>query len=165
MPAASDPAAPGPDRPGTPALPVTFRPLGVRIAAVAFGVMLFGVTATIWLSFPGHVREAFTPFQRLTVLAMGAGVLVVGHALARCRVDAAPEGLLVVNGYRSHRLQWAQVLAVRMLPGNPWVTLDLADGTTLSALGIQGSDGARAQRQVRALRALIEAHAAPEPGP
>ncbi|GAA1911259.1 PH domain-containing protein [Nocardioides marmoribigeumensis] len=160
MPADSEGARP---TPATPDLPVTFRPLGVRIAAVAFGVMLFGVGAAIWISFPPHVREAFTVFQRLTVLGMGAGVLVVGHALARCRVDADAEGLNVVNGYRTHRLQWPQVLAVRMLPGNPWVTFDLADGTTLSALGVQGSDGARAQRQVRALRALIAQHDAREP--
>ena len=155
MPAASEPA---------PALPVTFRPLGVRIAAVAFGVMLFGVGGAIWFSFPSDVRDAFTAFQRVTVLAMALGVVVIGHALARCRVDADDEGLRVVNGYRSHRLHWAQVVAVRMLPGNPWVTFDLADGTTLSALGVQGSDGARAQRQVRALRALIASHDATEPG-
>jgi hypothetical protein len=145
-------------------LPVTFRPMGVRIAAVAFGVLLFGVVAAIWITFPDNVREAFTTFQRLTVLGMGAGALVIGHALGRCRVEARADGIVVVNGYRTHRLQWAQVVAVRMLPGNPWVSLDLADGTTLSALGIQGSDGARAQRQVRALRALIDAHAATEPG-
>ena len=164
MPAGSDPA-PAPRAEQPVALPVTFRPLGVRIAAVAFGVMLFGVTAAIWLSFPQGIRDAFTAMQRATVIAMGLGAFVIGHALGRCRVTADPDGLVVVNGYRSHRLQWAQVLAVRMLPGNPWVTLDLADGTSLSALGIQGSDGARAQRQVRTLRALIDAHAAPEPGP
>ncbi len=163
MPADSEPAAPAPDP--SAGLPVRFRPLGVRIAAVAFGAMLFGVGAAIWISFPDDIRDAFTISQRVTVLAMGAGALVIGHALSRCRVDADADGLLVVNGYRSHRLQWAQVLAVRMLPGNPWVSLDLADGTSLSALGIQGSDGARAQRQVRTLRALIDAHAAPEPGP
>jgi hypothetical protein len=163
MPAASDPPArPAPTTP--PPLPVTFRPLGVRVAAVAFGVLLFGVGGAIWVSFPDNVREAFTFFQRMTVLGMAAGALVIGHALSRCRVEADDQGLQVVNGYRRHRLQWAQVLAVRMLPGNPWVSLDLADGTTLSALGIQGSDGARAQRQVRQLRALIDAHSASEPG-
>ncbi len=30
-------------------------------------------------------------------------------------------------------------------PGAPWATLDLADGTTISAMAFQGSDGARAQ--------------------
>ena len=154
MPAGSEP----------PALPVRFRPLGVRVAAIAFGSLLIGVGGAMWFSFPDDVRNAFTVYQRLTVLLMLGIALVIGHALSRCRVDADADGLLVVNGYRSHRLAWAQVLAVRMLPGNPWVTLDLADGTTLSALGIQGSDGARAQRQVRHLRALIDAHSAPEPG-
>ena len=163
MPAGSE-RTPGKPAGGPPALPARFRPLGVRIASVAFGVLLFGVATVMWFSFPEHVRDAFTGFQRVTVLAMGAGALVIGHALARCRLDADVDGLTVVNGYRTHHLQWAQVVAVRMLPGNPWVTLDLADGTNLSALGIQGSDGARAQRQVRALRALIDAHAAPEPG-
>jgi hypothetical protein len=158
MPAASD-------GPGAATLPLRFRPLGVRIAAIAFGVLLFGVGGVIWISFPSDVREAFTVFQRITVLGMGLGALVIGHALARCRIDADHDGLLVVNGYRSHRLQWPQVLHVRMLPGNPWVTLDLADGTTLSALGIQGSDGARAQRQVRTLRRLIDERSAPEPDP
>jgi hypothetical protein len=33
--------------------------------------------------------------------------------------------------------------------------LDLADGTSLPAMGIQGSDGARARTAVRELRALL----------
>lgn len=162
MPAGSE-QPPGGGARGATALPARFRPLGVRVAAVAFGVMLFGVTAAIWWSFPDDVRSAFTPFQRLTVLGMGAMAVVVGHALGRCRIDAAEEGLTVVNGYRSHRLQWAQVLGVRMAPGNPWVTLELSDGTTLSALGIQGSDGGRARDQLRRLRAMVDEHAATEP--
>ncbi len=78
------------------------------------------------------------------------------HALARSRVEARPEGLVVVNGYRRHDFEWAQVVAVRLGQGAPWVTLDLADGTTVSAMGIQGSDGARAKQAVRDLRALVD---------
>jgi hypothetical protein len=52
---------------------------------------------------------------------------------------------------------------VTLRPGNPWALLDLNDGTTRSAMGIQGSDGNRARRQVRQLRALVEAHSASEP--
>ena len=48
-------------------------------------------------------------------------------------------------------------------PGSPWAVLDLNDGTTRSAMGIQGSDGSRAVRQARQLRALVEAHAAADP--
>ena len=35
--------------------------------------------------------------------------------------------------------------------------LDLSDGTTAQALGIQASDGARARRQVLELRRMVEA--------
>jgi hypothetical protein len=87
----------------------------------------------------------------------------VGHALARCRVDADDEGLTVVNGYRTHRLAWQQVISVTLRPGSPWAVLDLSDGTTRSAMGIQGSDGRLAVLQTRQLKALVAAHAATEP--
>ena len=61
----------------------------------------------------------------------------------------------MVNGYRRHDYEWAEVLAVHLPPGAPWAVLDLADGTSQSAMGIQGSDGARAQRAVRELRLLL----------
>ena len=56
----------------------------------------------------------------------------------------------MVNGYRSRRFEWNEVVAVTLRPGSPWAVLDLADGTTVPAMGIQGSDGARATAQVRA---------------
>ena len=43
--------------------------------------------------------------------------------------------------------------AVTLRPGSPWAVLDLSDGTSVSAVGIQGSDGARARRQVAELTA------------
>ena len=87
-------------------------------------------------------------------------LLVFGsmYALARSRVVAEVDQLVVVNGYRRRELDWAQVIAARLPPGAPWVTLDLSDGDTVPVMGIQGSDGGRAQRQVRQLRALIDAH-------
>ena len=42
--------------------------------------------------------------------------------------------------------------------GAPWGTLDLSDGTTISLIGVQGSDGARARRAVREIRAAIAAN-------
>ena len=146
-----------------PELPTRFRPRGVRVAAVAFGLVLVVTVVAVWLALPEEAQEGFTFAQKLTVVAMVLGAFAVGHALARCRVDADDDGITVVNGYRSHRLAWAQVVAVTLRPGNPWAVLDLTDGTSRSAMGIQGSDGALAARQTRQLRALIEAHAAAEP--
>jgi hypothetical protein len=158
MPAASDPS-----RPSVPDLPVRFRPMGVVVASIVLAVVLVGTVVAVWYAMPPDVRVQFTNFQKGTVVAMMLGAFVVGHALSRCRVDADEGGLTVVNGYRTHRLDWNQVVAVTLRPGNPWAVLDLNDGTTRSALGIQGSDGTRAQRQVRQLRALVEAHAGSDP--
>ncbi len=147
-----------------PGLPVRFRPLGVRVASLAFGAVLVITVVAVWLALPRDVQEGFTIGQRVTVGLMMLAAGVIAHAMSRCRVDADTDGLTVVNGYRTHRLEWSQVVAVTLRPGNPWAVLDLSDGTTCSAMGIQGSDGGRARRQTRQLRALVEEHSAPEPG-
>lgn len=157
MPAASEPRRTSTE---PPELPVRFRPIGVRIAAAAFGVVLVLTVVVVWLALPRAAQEGFTFLQRATVVGMMLGAAAIGHALGRCRVDADQEGLTVVNGYRSYRLAWQQVVSVSLRPGSPWAMLDLSDGTTRSAMGIQGSDGARAVRQARQLRALVEAHSA-----
>ena len=137
-------------------LPHTFRPFGVRMAVYVFGGLLVLVTAVIWFTFPGDIRDKFTTFQRGTVVVLGLGFLAIGWGLARCRVEARSDGLRVVNGYRARRLEWSEVVAVSMKPGNPWAVLDLSDGTTAQALGIQASDGARARRQVLELRRMVD---------
>lgn len=141
---------------GAMPLPHTFRPLGARIAVYTFGAMLYLVTLVIWFAFPPEVRDQFTTFQLGTVVFFGLAAGAAGYALARSRIEARAEGLTVVNGFRTHRLEWNEVLAVSLRPGNPWAVLDLADGTSLSAVGVQGSDGARAAKQVRQLRRLVD---------
>ncbi len=145
MPAGSDPEP----------LPVTFRPFGVRIAVLVLGVLLVAVCAVIWLAFPQHVRDQFTFLQRLTLIAFGLAAATGGYALARSRVEARAEGLVAVNGYRSHTYSWDQVAGVTLRAGGPWAILELADGSTASAMGIQGSDGARAVAQVKQLREIM----------
>ena len=139
-----------------PSLPHTWRPFGVRIAVVGFGVMLFVVCAAAWFGFDDSVRERFNLLQRMTLLLMGAGFAAVGWALGRARVTAEMETLVVVNGFRTRRLAWEEVVAIHLPGGAPWATLDLADGTTISAMAFQGSDGRRAREGVRQVRALID---------
>jgi hypothetical protein len=136
-------------------LPHTFRPFGVRIAIAVLGGLLTLVVVVMWFAFPPEIRAQFTAFQILTVVALGAAFYVGGFALARSRLVAREEGLTVVNGYKTRRYEWNEVLAVTLRPGAPWATLDLSDGTTVAAMGIQGSDGVRAQRQVRQVRNLV----------
>jgi hypothetical protein len=139
-----------------PVLPHTWRPLGVRMAGAIFGGALLVVTGFAWFAFDDQTREAFSTFQRSTVVVLGGLFYAAGYALARSRVLAESTRLVVVNGYRRHEYAWAEVLAVHLAPGAPWAVLDLADGTSQPAMGIQGSDGARAQRAVAELRLLID---------
>jgi Bacterial PH domain len=159
MPAASEPPAAGSGQPGEPVLPSlprTMRPFGVRIAIYVAAVLLVVVVVVTWFAFPPEIRDAFSWSQRITVLLLGGMFYVAGFGLARSRVVARRDGLTVVNGYRTRRFEWAEVLAVTLRPGSPWAVLDITDGSTVAAMGIQGSDGPRAQRQVRELRALAE---------
>ena len=148
MPAASEPV-------GAPRLPHTWRPLGVRMAGLVFGGALLVVCVAAWFAFDSETRARFTLLQRSTVFVFGLLFYAAGYALGRSRVVAEPDRLVVVNGYRRHDYEWAEVIAVHLPPGAPWAVLDLADGTTQSAMGIQGSDGRRAQQAVRELRALL----------
>ena len=139
-------------------LPQTFRPFGVRIAIYAAGVLLVLVVVVTWFALPQEIRDQFTYFQRATVIGLGLMFYAGGFALARSRLVAREDGLTVVNGYKSRRFAWAEVVQVTLRPGSPWAELDVSDGTTVPAMGIQGSDGPRATAQVRRLRTLIAQH-------
>ncbi|KQV63013.1 hypothetical protein ASC64_18255 [Nocardioides sp. Root122] len=153
MPAASDR---GDGARALPSLPHTWRPFGIRMAVVGFGLVLVVVCAAAWFGFDASVRDRFSFLQRLTLVLFGAGFAVCGWALGRARVTAEMESLVVVNGFRTRHLAWEEVLAIHLPEGAPWATLDLADGTTISAMAFQGSDGRRAVDGVRAVRALID---------
>lgn len=137
-------------------LPHTWRPFGARIAVIFFGTMLVVICAFAWFGFDPEIRAKFTLFQRSTIVFIGLLYAFAGSAIARSRVVASESGLLVVNGYKRHDYEWAEVISIHLPPGAPWATIDLADGTTASLLAIQGSDGDRARDAVRALRSIID---------
>ena len=137
---------------------MTFRPLGVRLAIYVLGALLLVTVVVMWFSFPAEIRDQFSILQRVTLVAFGVLFYAAGYALARSRVVARESGLTVVNGYRTRRFEWNEVLAVSLRAGSPWAMLDLSDGTSVPAMGIQSSDGARATQQVRRVRALVNAH-------
>ena len=154
MPAGSEAAG------GLPELPRTWRPLGPRIVGVAVTIALTAVVGVGWFSFDAETRAKFTAFQLGTLAFFGLLYLALMFALIRSRAVAYADRLVVVNGYRRHEYEWPQIVAARLPPGAPWVTLDLADGETASVLGIQGSDGTRARTALRELKALVAAASA-----
>ena len=136
-------------------LPHTWRPFGARIAASVGGACLLTVCLVAWFGFSAEIRAQFTPFQKQTMVGLFGIAFLAWFALVRSRVVAEEDRLVIVNGYRTHVYEWAEVVSITLVRGAPWATLDLADGTTMSALAIQGSDGDRARVAVRQLRALL----------
>jgi hypothetical protein len=149
-------AAAAPAGPGLPGLPVTFRPTRTRAVLLTVGSVMFVVITTVALLLD-HVNTAERMSFVVTAL-MFFGVLAL---LSRPKVVADTAGVTVVNLTRARRLDWAEILRVNLRQGDPWVFLDLSDGTSLPALGIQpGIAKEHAIRDARALRALVERHSA-----
>jgi len=161
MPAGSD-RGPAAGDPAT-ALPHTWRPFGVRIAVWVLGTMLVVLFGAVWIGIGDDARAEFTLFQRGTLVLMGVLLFGSWFGLVRSCVTARKGGLTVVNGYRTRTYEWSQVISVSLRRGGPWGTLDLSDGTTVSLIGVQGSDGQRARTAIREIRATIAAQT-PEPG-
>jgi Bacterial PH domain len=134
-----------------PRLPVTFRPTRTRIVLLTVGTAMFAVLTVIAFLLELGAGE------RVSFIVTGALFLGVLVLLGRPRVTVDKNGVTVVNLTRTRRLEWAEILGVNLRVGDPWVFLDLADGTSLPAMGIQpGIARQRAIRDASALRALAE---------
>ncbi|MFI9075166.1 PH domain-containing protein [Streptomyces sioyaensis] len=139
-----------------PSLPVTFRPTRTRAVLYTVGIAQFAALTAIALALP-----KLTGGERLSFVLTGLLVLAVLLLLSRPKVVARQEGVTVVNLTTRRELAWAEVLRVNLRAGDPWVHLDLADGTSLPAMGIQpGIAREQAVRDARALRDLTEKHGA-----
>ncbi|MFF4357793.1 PH domain-containing protein [Streptomyces sp. NPDC001604] len=136
-----------------PALPVTFRPGRTRAVLLTSGAVIFAVITTVAL-----LLEQLSPGEKLSFVFTGAILFGVLALLARVKVVADETGVTVVNIASRRHLEWAEILRVNLRPGDPWVFLNLSDGTSLPALGIQpGIAKERAIADARTLRALAEA--------
>ncbi|MFC8364912.1 PH domain-containing protein [Streptomyces griseorubiginosus] len=136
-----------------PALPVTFRPGRTRVVLLTAGVTIFVVITVIAL-----LLEQLGPGERLSFVFTAALLAGVLFLLARVKVVADESGVTVQNIASRRRLEWAEIIQVNLRPGDPWVFLNLSDGTSLPALGIQpGIAKQQAIADARALRALAEA--------
>ncbi|RKE17866.1 PH domain-containing protein [Streptomyces sp. TLI_171] len=139
-------------------LPVTWAPRRNRVVLLILCAVLVVLFAVLAVALPDNWQ-----FND-RVMMVGSGLLfaAVGLMLARPKVTADADGLTVVNFVRSRRLAWAEVVRVNFRAGDPWVMLDLADGTALAAVGIQPAGGRdQAIAAARTLRDLVEHRGGP----
>lgn len=111
---------------------------------------------TVAVILPKDGLNAFHLYDRLAVVVLALIVAAVLLALARVRVIATGSHLTVINIVRRRQLEWAEVVSVRMARDDSWAMLDLSDGTSLAAMGIQSADGERGQIAAVQLAMLIE---------
>ncbi|GAA1169790.1 hypothetical protein F4556_000569 [Kitasatospora gansuensis] len=136
-------------------LPVTWAPRRNRAVLAGICALLMVLFSTLAFALPSNWQFN----DRVAIFVSGLLFSAVGLMLARPRVSADAEGVTVVNFVRRHRLSWPQIVRVNFRQGDPWVMLDLADGTSLAAVGIQPAGGReQAVRAARALRDLVEDH-------
>ena len=127
---------------------VIYPVAAVVVAALAIGAMVAPSTGPM----------PFAVLDRIALVVLGLVIAAGLHRLAAVRVVAGPAGIEVVNIVRRTRLAWAQVVSVRLSRDDPWVMLDLSDGESLPAMGIQQADGAYGVEQARRLARLVNEH-------
>ncbi|NYI04255.1 PH domain-containing protein [Allostreptomyces psammosilenae] len=155
---------PGADDRRPPTLPAVFRPRRVWIFLHVVGAALTTAMVVVALALPTGGPGAWGVGDRAALVCFGLFCWGVAALLARPKVVVDEAGLTVVNVVRRRRLEWAEVVRVNLRQGDPWVLLDLSDGTTLAAMGIQPAGGRdQAVRGARALRDLVDAHAPEDP--
>ncbi|MFD7868382.1 PH domain-containing protein [Streptomyces sp. NPDC057682] len=138
--------------PALPALPVTFRPTRTRVVLLGVGVVMFAVITAV-----AFTLEQLSGGERVSFVFTAALFLGVLALLSRPKVVAEDSGVTVVNLTRTRRLSWPEIVRVNLRAGDPWVYLDLSDGTSMPVLGIQpGIAKEQAIRDARTLRALAE---------
>ena len=126
---------------------------------MAYGTAAVVVAVSVVLAvvLPGG-SGGFRLIDRVGLILFGLGVAALLHVLARPRVRANEDGVTVVNVFRRRQLEWAEILEVTLREGDPWVYLDLTDGSVLAAMGLQAADGERGRAMARELRALVRSH-------
>jgi hypothetical protein len=135
-----------------------FRP---RRARVVVYVLAFAMLVTlIWIAFalPSGGEHAWGNESRAALVALAVCFCVPLHRLAAVRLVTDDKGVTVVNVIRRHRLEWAQIVGVRLSRDDPWLVLDLDDGEAMQAMGVARSEGAAAQQAARDFARLVNEH-------
>lgn len=146
-----------PDVPAPP-LPWVYRPRRTRVVSFAVAGTLsfaFIVSAIVLPSFGSSVWSTSDSIGLVVLALVIAGAaLFLGRPQVRCDEG----GLTIVNLNGTRSLEWGEVVRITFRPGDPWITLDLVEGETLSAMAFQSSGGERFRDGLAQFRALVEEH-------
>jgi hypothetical protein len=126
----------------------------VYVCAAAVLVVLVGIAVLL----PSGGPHPWGPGSRLAVVVFALASVWFLHRLASVRLETDDAGLTVVNVLTRRRLEWAEVVGVRLSRDDAWLMLDVSDGSTLAAMGVMRSEGELAQRQARRFAQMVSDH-------
>ncbi len=130
-----------------------FRPVGPRV--IAYGVIAIITVITVVIGIELRHTTKFTAAEFVTLGAMIAATFAGLHGVARSYVEVTPAGLEILNGYRRHHLDWADIKGIAMNAGAPWPTVVLKDDERVIIFAIQGTDGPAAREALSTIRSHI----------
>lgn len=140
----------------------SFRPRVLPVIAAGMGLSMIAIFTLIWVRLPSGSRASFTLFQRLTLLLFAGVILWLLYRMATVRIIAYDEELAIRNVFRSYRLGWSRIEALRFSPGDAWLHVFDVEGNRLGVLAIQAADGPRASTAARQLASIARQHIRPQ---
>jgi len=139
---------------------MTSYPHRIRVVGSIFAGALVVIVIIGWITLPVHLRAQFTPFQVITLLAVLVVIVGMIAGLALSYISTDTDGVTLRNGLSTRRYTWHEIHRIVYRDGDPWPTLQVGDPDDprrQMVLGIQRSDGARADRAVAELSRLHRA--------
>jgi hypothetical protein len=139
-----------------------FRPRRARLVIYPCAALVLAALIGGAVFAPSEGAGGWTLGSRLALVTIALAVAYFLHRLGAVRVLADDAGVSVINIVHRRRLEWPEVIGVRLLRDDPWMMLDLSDGSAMAAMGVQKADGAYAQEQAtRFARMVAERTRAP----
>lgn len=139
-----------------------FRPVRGRVSALALAIGQAVVLIGMAVLMPSGGLVGFGVLDRVGVVLIAAAIGALLWRFAQLSLQVDEARLVVRNVIHTRQLEWPEVVSVRFGGGQPWVTLDLADGDTVAVMAIQRADGERALAEARRLATLVALHSRTE---
>lgn len=134
---------------------LVLRPRRARVVVYGCATALFVVLTGIAVLLPSGGSNPWGPGSRIAVVVLAAACVWLLHRLGSVRVETDAHGATVVNVLTRRRLEWAEIVGVRLSRDDAWLMLDVSDGSSLAAMGVQRSEGALAQEQAQQFARMV----------
>jgi MFS family permease len=143
-----------------------FRPRRGRVVATVSAVATLLVFAVVAVVLPGPAQGgAWRTGDRLFFAGVGVAMALLLWRFASIRALPTRESLTVRNLFLTRTLSWREVVDVRFVEGDPWVTLELSDTDTVAVMAIQKADAGFGRAEAGRLAALVQALGPTVPSP